>query len=76
MRTGIYANAYFYSLFIFPMRFYKFSMRNNAFTCLICSSILLSNDTAISFEKESSHIRIENNVEIWIVVQACTKARK
>ena len=30
-------NAYFYPLFIFPMRFKQFSMRNYAFTRLICS---------------------------------------
>ena len=34
-----YANAYFYALFIFAMRFYQFSMRNYAFTRLICSSV-------------------------------------
>ena len=59
-------NAYFYALFIFPMRFYQFSMHNYAFTCLICSSAFSrvqrrKYDTAVNilmWQSYNGHFRV------------------
>ena len=58
-----YANAYFYALFIFPMRFYQFSMRNYAFTRLICSSgEILSQSKMVNKE-------LWTGQQFWLCVQ-------